>query len=222
MKFCHKNGKDEIFTNARFLTKNGGIQNQIDNEYAEILSALYLPANLYDQNISNDISNIIKNNRKDLLLTMLKEFDEKIFTVESLPEGVFVGYDNIDGLMPVSMLGDGLRRYLCIVAAITNPNNKILFLDEIDNGIHYSSYEDLWRNVFGLAKKFQKQIFITTHSREVLFSLNNVLKSNEDYQSSAGLYTIEKTVSGDSKAYRYSYKGLKQAFENNLEIRSLL
>lgn len=222
VKFNHINGKNESFTNTRYITRNGSIQNQINNEYVEVLSALYLPANLYDQNINSDISNIIKNNRKDVLLTMLKEFDSQITTVESLPEGVFVGYDGIDGLMPISMLGDGLRRYLCIVAAIANQNNKILFLDEIDNGIHYTSYEELWKNVFVLAQKFQKQIFVTTHSREVLFALNNVLKHRPEYQSLAGLYTIEKTISGENKSYRYGYKGLSQAFENNIEIRSLI
>ena len=222
VKFNHINGKNESFTNTRYITRNGSIQNQINNEYVEVLSALYLPANLYDQNINSDISNIIKNNRKDVLLTMLKEFDSQITTVESLPEGVFVGYDGIDGLIPISMLGDGLRRYLCIVAAIANQNNKILFLDEIDNGIHYTSYEELWKNVFVLAQKFQKQIFVTTHSREVLFALNNVLKHRPEYQSLAGLYTIEKTISGENKSYRYGYKGLSQAFENNIEIRSLI
>lgn len=222
VKFNHINGKNESFTNTRYITRNGSIQNQINNEYVEVLSALYLPANLYDQNINIDISNIIKSNRKDVLLSMLKEFDSQITTVESLPEGVFVGYDGIDGLMPISMLGDGLRRYLCIVAAIANQNNKILFLDEIDNGIHYTSYEELWKNVFVLAHKFQKQIFVTTHSREVLFALNNVLKHRPEYQSLAGLYTIEKTISGENKSYRYGYKGLSQAFENNIEIRSLI
>lgn len=222
VKFSHKNGKNESFTNARFVTRNGNIQNQINNEYVEVLSALYLPANLYDQNINNDISSIVKSNRKDVLLGMLKEFDHNIIAVESLPDGVFVGYDGIDGLMPISMLGDGLRRYLCIVAAIANQNTKLLFLDEIDNGIHYSSYEDLWKNVFILAKKYQKQIFVTTHSREVLYALNNVIKNHLEYQSSVGLYTIEKTISGENKSYRYGYKGLNQAFENNIEIRSLL
>lgn len=222
VSFKQKTGSSEKdFTNLRFVGKNG-LQNKIDNEYSEDLSGIYLPANLYDQNLNTEIANIIKNRRKEELLKILQEFDVNINTIESLPDGVFVGYNGIKDLVPVNMLGDGLRRFLCIVSAIANEENKVIFLDEVDNGIHYTAYKDLWTNIFILSQKFNKQLFITTHSKETLYALCEAASIKNDYQSMMSVFTIEKTDSGENKAYHFDYEDLKHAVENNIEIRKLI
>ena len=221
LSFCVRNGETKSYQNIRFVGKDG-IENRIDNNYTEKLTGLYLPADMYDQSINNNIANIIKNRKKDSLVNLLREFDNNIYTIEYLPEGIFIGYNNIKGLMPISMLGDGLRRYLCIISAIANEDNNIILLDEIDNGVHYSSYNTLWRNIFVLAKKYDKQLFVTTHSKEVLHSLYDTLNGENSLRDLASIYTIEQTNKGENKSYRFGFEGLEQAIENNIEIRSLM
>lgn len=221
LSFCVRNGETKSYQNIRFVGKDG-IENRIDNNYTEKLTGLYLPADMYDQSINNNIANIIKNRKKDSLVNLLREFDNNIYTIEYLPEGIFIGYNNIKGLMPISMLGDGLRRYLCIISAIANEDNNIILLDEIDNGVHYSSYNTLWRNIFVLAKKYDKQLFVTTHSKEVLHSLYDTLNGENSLRDLASIYTIEQTNKGENKSYRFGFGGLEQAIENNIEIRSLM
>ena len=62
----------------------------------------------------------------------MKNFDSRITTLEILNNVAYVGLEGIDQLMAVNMQGDGLRRYLNIVAASANPMNNILLIDEID------------------------------------------------------------------------------------------
>ena len=78
------------------------------------------------------------------------------------------------------MQGDGLRRYLNIVAASANPMNNILLIDEIENGLHYSAYKKLWEAIFALATTTNKQVFVTTHSKETLSHLNEMLEEHPD------------------------------------------
>jgi hypothetical protein len=40
----------------------------------------------------------------------------------------------------------------------------VLLVDEIENGLHYSIHEDLWKFVFKLARDLNVQVFATTHS----------------------------------------------------------
>lgn len=54
-----------------------------------------------------------------------------------------------------NMTGNGLRRYLSVVASAANTVNDIILVDEIDTGLHYSAYKN-----YGRAFSFlpQKQI----------------------------------------------------------------
>ena len=117
------------------------------------------------------------------------------------------------------MQGDGLRRYLNIVAASANPVNNILLIDEIENGLHYSAYKKLWEAIFALAVGTNKQIFVTTHSKETLQKLNLMLTEHQEYQQEMRLYTIAKTLKKGHQAYKYTYDGLSGACENDVELR---
>ena len=56
--------------------------------------------------------------------------------------------------------------------------NERLMIDEIDAGIHYSRMEEMWRAVLLASDENQVQLFTTTHSKECLDALRNVLESN--------------------------------------------
>jgi AAA15 family ATPase/GTPase len=119
------------------------------------------------------------------------------------------------------MMGDGLRRYLNIVAASANPINNILLIDEIENGLHYSAYKKLWEAIFALAVSNNKQVFVTTHSKETLYRLNEMLEEHAEYRNELSLYTLEQTKLKGHQAYRLPYEGLAEASKNNIEIRSV-
>ena len=67
-----------------------------------------------------------------------------------------------------------------------------------------------------------KQVFVTTHSKETLYHLNEMLEDYTDYQDALWLYTIENTSKDGHQAYKYTYEGLAEACNNDIEIRSVV
>ena len=190
--------------------------------YLEKNSVAFLPADLAAGNPVNDLVELIKRRLKGTVAERLKNFDSRITTLEILNNVAYVGLEGIDQLMAVNMQGDGLRRYLNIVAASANPMNNILLIDEIENGLHYSAYKKLWEAIFALASKTNKQVFVTTHSKETLSHLNEMLEEHPAYQQEMRLYTLERTIKKGMQAYMYTYEGLAEACDNDVELRSIV
>ena len=64
-------------------------------------------------------------------------------------------------------------------------------------------------------------MFITTHSKEALCRLNEMLEEHPEYQQDMRLFTIAKTLKKGHQAYKYTYEGLSGACENNVELRGM-
>ena len=189
--------------------------------YLEKNSAAFLSSDLAAGNTANDLVELAKRKRKDVVTEQLKNFDSRITSLEILNNIAYIGLEGIDQLLAVNMMGDGLRRYLNIVAASANPINNILLIDEIENGLHYSAYKKLWEAIFALAVSTNKQVFVTTHSKETLYRLNEMLEEHAEYRNELSLYTLEQTKLKGHQAYRLPYEGLAEACKNIIEIRSV-
>lgn len=191
-------------------------------DYFEKINTILLSPDISTINLVNDLGEIIKLQQKSEVITLLKKFDDRINTLEVINEHVFLGLDGMNELIPLAMAGDGMKRYLNIIAAAANRKTNIILIDEIDNGLHYSAYKKLWQALFALAEASNKQIFVTTHSKETLFKLNEMLVEKPDYQASLRLYTLEKTLKKGLQAYKLTHEGLRGACENDIEIRSVV
>lgn len=187
--------------------------------YLEKNSVAFISSDLAAGNPANDLVELAKRKRKNIVTERLQHFDSRITTLEILNNVAYVGLEGIDQLLTVNMQGDGLRRYLNIVAASANPMNNILLIDVIENGLHYSAYKKLWEAIFALAVGTNKQIFVTTHSKETIQKLNLMLTEHQEYQQEMRLYTIAKTLKKGHQAYKYTYDGLSGACENDVELR---
>ena len=179
----------------------------------------FLPADIALGVPTNDLVELAKRKKKEVITKYLSNFDNHITTWEILNNVAYIGLDGIGQLMMVNMMGDGMRRYLNIVAASANPMNNIILIDEIDNGLHYSAYKKLWEAIFALATDTNKQVFVTTHSKETLYRLNEMLEEHSEYQDMLRLYTIANTPKNGHQAYKYTYEGLSGACENDVELR---
>lgn len=212
----------ENYTSSLTTNKAGNITGRnLAESYLEKNSASFISANLSLYNAVWDLSEIIKRKKKDVILERLKLFDSRINAIEVINNNIFIGFEGTNELLPIGMTGDGLRRYLSIVASTANQQNNIILIDEIDNGLHYTAYKKLWESIFMLAVSTNKQVFITTHSKETLMQLNEMLEEHPEYQEMFRMYTIEKTLLKGHKAYKYSYEGLKNACMNDVELRSI-
>ena len=198
------------------------VNRKMADGYIEQLRGWLISADLMSNNLINDLTELFKRNQKNIVLAALKLFDENIISIEILSDDVYIGFDGVSEMLPSRMTGDGLRRYLNIVACAVNPMTAIVMIDEIDNGLHYSVYKKLWKAIFAMATNLDKQIFVTTHSKETLYRLNEMLEENSSYQTDLRLYTIENTKLKGHQAYKYTFEGLNGACENDVELRSVV
>lgn len=142
--------------------------------------------------------------------------------IKVLPDGIYLDMEGIDELVQINAAGDGIRRFLNIVSTIANLESKIVLIDEIENGLHYSAYKLLWQSILVISEVTNVQLFITTHSMETLKCLNEILReeSNAKYRDWVNSYTIANTKLKGFQTYRYNYEGFTNAIENEIEIRS--
>lgn len=205
------------FNQAGIITNRKFAEGYVEKDFVGLITA-----DLYSGNLVNDLSELFKRKQKDLIIKRLAMFDKAINAIDILKDDVYIGFEGVNEQLPLGMTGDGLKRYLSIVASSANPLTNIILIDEIDNGLHYSAYKKLWEAIFALATETNKQVFVTTHSKETLYQLNEMLEENPKYQNELRLYTIEKTLKEGHQAYKYTYEGLSEACQNNVELRSIV
>ena len=204
------------------------VEKDVKNSYRSSLTfnekvfVSLITADLLTGSLVNDLSELFKRKQKDLIVERLANFDKNINTIDILNNDVYIGFEGINEMLPLGMSGDGLRRFLNIVASSANPLTNVILIDEIDNGLHYSAYKKLWEAIFALATSTNKQVFVTTHSKETLYKLNEMLEENPSYQEEMRLYTIENTKLKGHQAYKLTYDGLYEACTNDIELRSIV
>lgn len=198
---------------------NGTIVPSIDNKYFEEINATYLHSDNSKTNYIDPISKIVKEKKSENLLNLITKFDSDIESFNLLPDGLYLGKKGLDKLMLCNVAGDGLKKFITIVAIIIANQNSVVLIDEIENGIHYSSYPILWKTLFESAQKSENQLFITTHSWEELVALQNVLQENTEFQKEIAVFMIRKTTKRGLQSYRIDYEGLNDSIKNENEIR---
>lgn len=113
----------------------------------------------------------------------LSVFDENIVSVKLILEKnkpkFKIEMKNISNRISLSSLGDGINRFMVILCAIWASQDGYLFIDEVENGIHYTNYPKLWKIIFEVSKEANCQVFATTHSRECIEAFNKENTNND-------------------------------------------
>ncbi|CAB3288033.1 ATPase-like protein [Methanocaldococcus lauensis] len=174
-----------------------------------------------------------KINLKDMIklmdnLQISKEIGNIIKTLQKIEPSIkdlrIGAYDNIycdtgaEKLMPINVMGDGLLRMLSILLVMYNAKDGYVFIDEIENGLHYSSLEVLWKGIFEASKEFNVQVFATTHSWECIAAYRKVYDEYVNEMDGIRLYRIEKE-DDDFIVIDYDEESMKVALEEKWEMR---
>ncbi|MEG4445885.1 AAA family ATPase [Microcoleus sp. AT9_B5] len=155
---------------------------------------------------------------------VLKAFqilDPTIESVESFSIGEPTLYLRRKGekRLPLSLFGDAINRVAEIILKLVNSEYKILLIDEIENGIHYTSQREFWRVLFRLAVELDTQIFATTHSLEMLQAFADVgLEQNQEC-SSAYFELARKLKTNQIIGSRLDLETLSYAIEHQEGVR---
>jgi len=160
-------------------------------------------------------------NKEDFLNKSLQLFDNNIIALKQKATGrdIVLKLSLKDQELPVllSSLGEGINRYIAILCAIWASKDGVLFIDEIENGIHYSNYDKLWELVLKVSEEARCQLFISTHSLECIKSY---LKTAKKLQDKNITYTkMTKLDDGSIIAGVRDYDMLQYALEDGHEVR---
>lgn len=161
-------------------------------------------------------------NQEPLVFDYLKLIDHKVHSLyfsggkREAPTAL-VGHDDFSMKIPLKSLGDGVSKILEVIMLLVVSRNRLLLLDEIENGLHYSVQEKLWRAIFELAspENLNVQIFATTHSRDCFEAFAKV--SNEF--KGEGKFIRLQEFNGKIEAVDYDEKEMLGAYESDYEVR---
>jgi len=167
---------------------------------------------------------VILKRRKKQVEKLLREIEPRLEAVEVLrignqnqqPPALIYADLGLSEMIPVTQLGQGFNRLLDIYSEIVVEDAKVLLIDEIENGLHYSVLPVIWKGLFLAAKEFDVQIFATTHSWECILAADEAARAGENYD--LALVRLDR-VKEDIKATMIDEKSLNTAKELHWEMR---
>ena len=80
----------------------------------------------------------------------------------------------------LSQFGQGIKSFINYIGSLSLLENTQIFIDEIENGIHYTNFDKLWEVILTISKEQNVQVFATTHSKECIESYARVAKRLKD------------------------------------------
>ena len=164
-------------------------------------------------------SNVEIKGQQDILLNILKLIEPKLRRLAvAVTAGVpmIFGDIGLNRLIPLPIMGEGIAKVCSLVLAIANSPKGLVFIDEIENGIHYSIMSDIWIGVAEAARCFNTQIIATTHSRECIVSAHEALSKSGRHNFL--LHRLDK-INGKIETTTYDRETLEAAIEAGFEVR---
>ncbi|MDI6049806.1 AAA family ATPase [Flavobacterium sp. XS2P24] len=204
------------FQNGEFLTENGILKSKINDRAVYVTQYLDLSSNL-----EKELENLIITKQHMSIVDALKSVDVNIVNISLGHNRMIYADIGLDRLIPINLLGDGVRRLLAIILAIHNSKDGIVLIDEIDNGLHYSTLKSLWKSVLYISKQCNVQVFVTTHNYETIKYLSECLveAEYEIYKDTVKTYTVRKLQNGEHKSYGYDFEQFSNAINEDIELR---
>ena len=135
------------------------------------------PCNSNHYSIRDMIDTLKINNKHDKIEIVLgKVFN--ISTIDIIKNKVMLKENGT--FKDLNYFGDGLKHFLHIILILLVNKDTVVYLDEIENGIHYTNLDKLWEIILTISKEQNVQVFATTHSKECIESYARVAKKLED------------------------------------------
>jgi len=145
--------------------------------------------------INKYYGNIQKIKEENRLNRALNYFDSDINDFKIIDKEPKVDSIKFNDYISITQLGDGLKQFINIFILLFTSKDGYLFIDEVDNGIHYSKLDLLWEIILTISKEQNIQVFATTHSKEAIESYARVAKKLED----KGITFIELGINKNAK-----------------------
>lgn len=183
--------------------------------YVFLASKKHIPS----KEMTDWLSAFIKEGRENELVEFLKIIEPRLNALKIITEGPgsFV-HGMLDGALrtrDIHLMGEGMEKLLNLTLAIAQSKGGCVFLDEFENGLHYSGLAKIWEAVAKALHKYNCQLITTTHSYECL---------RAGFEGLAGYQDDFRYIRLDRKAEEitaklFNYEMIGEAIKTSLEIR---
>lgn len=117
--------------------------------------------------------------------------------------------------VPLRSLGEGMSRVFGIALSLACSAKGVLLLDEVENGLHYSVQEDLWRFVFEASARLNVQVFAATHSFDCIEAFQAAAAQHPEDGALIRLHTR----TGEVGAFVFDEDDLEVVTRGRIEVR---
>ncbi|GAA9655212.1 ATP/GTP phosphatase [Helicobacter pylori] len=231
LNFTLKKNNEEIYNDHLNIAKvpnfppipnqsgyNRQFKNFDPNQLQKLLpfeSAVIIPSDYRQVHMIQAVSEICSNNQlEEELNKHLSQFDDNIQSISfNTNNQLKLKVRNVKEKLPLSAFGDGLKKYLHIVSAFMADNAKTIYIDEVENGLHFSRMRLLLKNIIDFInnnKDGNLQVFMTTNNQEFIEILDQVIRE-KDFAHQTKLfclkqddqYVIPRTYYGENLEYYF-------------------
>lgn len=205
---------------GRLAVRDGDPETAIDPQSGveEIIPARFIVSS--HGYSSEAIAEVVVHKKKDVLIEYLRIINSRIEDIAI--SGTVVHADiGLRRMIPLNMFGSGMVRAASMLALLIQGDQRILLIDELDNGLHYRAIPPLLQALMKLSSDRGVQVYVTTHSLEILSALQQVLSQEESsrYQSMTTCYALQTDRDGLVRPYRYGYSQFDHCLAHGIEIR---
>ena len=141
---------------------------------------------------------------------------DKLIGYKESRAGFFILLANNNQRIPIGSMGDGMWRMLGLALAIVNAKDGVLLVDEIDTGLHFTVMSDMWKMIWETAKRFNVQVFATTHSSDCWTSLADIANTHNPSEDGITIHRVEK---GKQNSIVFTERQIAIAAERHIEVR---
>lgn len=167
-----------------------------------------------------NFSQVLKEKQEPRIVKILQQIEPSINDIVAADDRVMVDI-GLERRIPIQVLGDGIRKVLNIVLAIYLCKNGVILIDELENGLHYSSMPILWKAIIAAARDFNVQVFCTTHNIDSLNAVKEVIRESKDesLKDAWRAFTLKKADDGLLRIYTHTYTQYEYLLDTEREIR---
>lgn len=187
--------------------------------YNEILTLpLYSYGKGYGIDLSNFFDNYVRKDRKieaeflENLKLFIPDVENVLLTVDG---GISIRIRDQEVDKPLHSFGDGANKLFRILALLTIHKGKLLLIDEIDSGIHFSRFKKFWEIIIAISMKDNTQIIATTHNLECINYFASALNDTETDK----VRVIQLSKTNRLKSTTFDFANFNFALEDNFELR---
>jgi len=163
-------------------------------------------------------SKFTKTGREQDVVKFLKLIEPRLKNIAVITEGpepVIYGDVGLSEMIPIPFMGGGMVRLLDIILAIAWCENGVVFIDEVETGMHRSILPKVWEAIGNATDDYNSQVIATTHSYGCLEAAHKGLANRPNDLRYIRLDREHDTITAKTS----NYEMLGSAIAHNMEIR---